>query len=64
MSLEPRTPPKNLIDLCARLRDAKPPIYVGTSELKQGRIVINPACLAEEEIETLANQLRQCLELI
>ncbi|MCA9147769.1 MAG: aminotransferase class V-fold PLP-dependent enzyme [Planctomycetales bacterium] len=63
MTVEPRTS-VDLIDLCTRLREAAPPIFVGTAELRRGMITINPACLVAEEVEPLAVRLRETLETV
>jgi|GEM_PF-50465 len=47
--------------VCQKLRDATPAVYVGHSKLPQGTLVINPSCLNEELIAPLIAGLLQAL---
>jgi len=48
---------RNAFEICRRLRNGNPPIYVGHAKLSEGILVIRPACLTESQIEPLARGL-------
>ena len=48
---------RTAFDVCRRLREGSPPIYVGHGKLPSGLLVIHPACLREEHVEPLARRL-------
>ncbi len=45
-------------DVCRRLREGTPSVYVGHGQLAQGRLTVNPLCLREGHASTLAMRLR------
>ena len=47
------------LDVCRRLRNGTPPIYVGHGRLSEGILVINPLCLNGERAQALARRLRE-----
>jgi hypothetical protein len=48
-------------EICQRLREGEPPVYVGHGRLTEGRLVIDPLCLDEEGVAILAARLREVL---
>jgi L-seryl-tRNA(Ser) seleniumtransferase len=48
---------RNAFDICRRLRNASPPVYVGHGKLTEGVLVIRPVCLREDQIEPLIRWL-------
>lgn len=48
-------------EVCQRLRQGTPPIYVGHAGLHEGMLTINPLCLTAQDARTLA--VRLCEEL-
>jgi L-seryl-tRNA(Ser) seleniumtransferase len=50
---------RTAFDVCRRLRQGTPPVYVGHGKLAQGILVINPLCLNTERTELLLERLRQ-----
>jgi L-seryl-tRNA(Ser) seleniumtransferase len=48
-------------DICRRLRNGTPPIYVGHAKLSEGILVIRPVCLSEAQIEPLVRGLVDAL---
>jgi len=48
---------RNAFDICRRLRNASPPVYVGHGKLAEGVLVIRPVCLREDQIEPLIRRL-------
>jgi D-glucosaminate-6-phosphate ammonia-lyase len=51
-------PSESAFDVCRRLREGAPPIYVGHGELTSGRLVVTPFCLREDQIPLLAARLK------
>ncbi|MGE5194144.1 MAG: aminotransferase class V-fold PLP-dependent enzyme [Deltaproteobacteria bacterium] len=49
---------RSAFDICRRLRQGNPPVYVSHGRLGQGILVINPLCLNPARSETLAMRLR------
>jgi L-seryl-tRNA(Ser) seleniumtransferase len=49
---------RSAFDVCRRLRQGSPPIYVGHGRLPQGILVINPLCLNADRAATLGRRLR------
>lgn len=49
-------------EVCRRLRDGQPPIYVGHGRLAAGTLVIHPLCLNAESAQILAGRLREELQ--
>src|SRR5712691_905894 len=45
--------------VCRRLRDGDPPIYVGHLRLPQGKLVIHPMNLDDENATVLTRRLRE-----
>ena len=54
---------KTAFDVCRKLRNGTPPIYVGHGKLGQAILVINPLCLDGARSEILAARLRAELAL-
>src|SRR5262249_23641813 len=50
---------KSAFEVCRRLRQGTPPIYVSHGRLAQGVLVINPLCLNPERADALARRLRE-----
>jgi L-seryl-tRNA(Ser) seleniumtransferase len=50
---------RTAFDVCRRLRQGRPPIYVGHGRLSQGTLVINPLCLNPDRAAILAQRLRE-----
>ncbi len=50
---------RSAIDVCRRLRQGTPPVYVSHGRLAQGILVINPLCLNAERSEILGRRLRE-----
>jgi L-seryl-tRNA(Ser) seleniumtransferase len=48
---------KTAFEICRRLRAGSPPVYVGHGKLDAGVLVVNPLCLAVEQIEVLSKRL-------
>lgn len=44
-------------DLCRRLRNGSPPIYLGHGKLEQGILVVNPLCLNDDDAREIGNRL-------
>lgn len=49
--------PGSAFEVCRRLRQGSPPVYVGHGKLSAGLLVINPMCLREDQVERLADRL-------
>ena len=47
------------LEVCRRLRQGSPPVYVGHGQLHEGALVINPTCLTAEDAAVLAQRLRE-----
>ena len=50
---------RTAFDVCRRLREGSPPIYVGHGKLAEAVLVIRPACLREDQAEPLIRRLRE-----
>ena len=50
---------RTAVEVCRRLRRGSPPIYVGHGRLAQGKLLVNPLCLSDEQVPVLATRLRQ-----
>jgi D-glucosaminate-6-phosphate ammonia-lyase len=48
---------RNAFEICRRLRNALPPVYVGHVKLAEGVLVVRPVCLREDQIEPLIRRL-------
>jgi D-glucosaminate-6-phosphate ammonia-lyase len=48
---------RNAFEICRRLRNASPPVYVGHVKLAEGVLVVRPVCLREDQIEPLIRRL-------
>jgi len=48
---------RTAFDVCLSLRNGSPPVYVGHGQLRDGVFVINPLCLDDSSIPTLARRL-------
>ena len=53
---------RGAIEICQSLRNGVPPIYVSHSGLQEGKLLINPLHLNDNNTETLAERIRQELE--
>ncbi|AWT59033.1 MAG: D-glucosaminate-6-phosphate ammonia lyase [Candidatus Moanabacter tarae] len=50
---------KSATEVCWRLRKGSPPIYVGHGYLAQGKLIINPLCIKERDVEFLISRLME-----
>jgi len=50
---------RTAFEVCHRLRAGSPPVYVGHGCLGEGKLVVNPTCLQEAQIESLSTRLRE-----
>jgi L-seryl-tRNA(Ser) seleniumtransferase len=50
---------ESAFEICCRLRNGSPPVYVGHGRLFEGTLVINPFCLREAHVPVLAKRLRE-----
>ena len=50
---------KSATEVCWRLRKGSPPIYVGHGYLAQGKLIINPLCIKERDVEFLIRRLME-----
>jgi ribosomal protein L13 len=48
-------------EICRRLRNGNPPIYVGHAKLSEGILVIRPICLSAAQIDPLVKGLVDAL---
>ena len=48
-------------EICRRLREGEPPVYVGHGRLAEGKLVIDPLCLDNDGATTLAERLEHLL---
>jgi D-glucosaminate-6-phosphate ammonia-lyase len=48
---------RTAFEICRRLREGSPPVYVGHGKLADGILVIRPTCLGDEQIAPLVRQL-------
>jgi D-glucosaminate-6-phosphate ammonia-lyase len=48
---------RTAFEVCRRLRNGRPPVYVGHGQLSEGVLVIRPTCLRDEQIEPLMRRL-------
>jgi D-glucosaminate-6-phosphate ammonia-lyase len=46
-------------ELCRRLREGDPPIYVGHARLAEGELLVNASCLREDQLPALTAALRE-----
>ncbi len=49
--------PRSALEVCLRLRQGSPPVYVGHGQLAEGKLIINPLCLKQEQVATLVTRL-------
>ncbi len=61
IALHEQAPGDSAFDVCRRLRNGSPPVYVGHAQLDQGKLVINPLCFSEDDAIRIARRL--CQEL-
>jgi len=52
---------RSAFEICCRLRNGTPPIYVGHANLSEGTLFIRPICLTEAQIEPLVRGLIEAL---
>jgi L-seryl-tRNA(Ser) seleniumtransferase len=50
---------RSAMEVCARLRQGQPPVYVGHGALAEGKLMINPLHLNEQRTEALIRRLRE-----
>ena len=50
---------KNALQVCRKLRQGEPPIYVSHSAIREGKLRVNPLHLNERNSEVLADKIRQ-----
>jgi L-seryl-tRNA(Ser) seleniumtransferase len=58
IAIDEATLGRSAFDVCRRLREGPPPVYVGHGKLRDGRLVINPLCVGETQFAMLAERLR------
>ena len=51
--------PGSALDVCQRLRQGTPPIYVSHGRLHEGKLLVNPTCLRDGDAAVLAARLRE-----
>lgn len=61
ISLHGQSTGHSAFDICRRLRNGSPPIYVSHGQLDQGKLMINPLCFSEDDAIRIARRL--CQEL-
>ena len=49
-------------EICQRLRNGSPPIYVGHGKLPEAKLIIHPGCLDADSAKILARRLREELQ--
>ena len=49
---------RSALEVCRRLRNGNPPVYVGHGKLSLGILVVNPVCLNEQTAVSLAERLQ------
>lgn len=59
ITLEEKVPDRTAFAVCRRLRQGKPPIYVGHGRLHQAQLVIHPMHLDDAMTATLIRRLRE-----
>lgn len=52
----------NAFEICQKLRQGSPPIYVGHARLHEGMLTINPLCLTADYVRVLAQRLCEVLK--
>lgn len=50
--------PVSAFEVCRRLREGDPPVHVGHGRLADGKLVVDPSCLRDEDVAALADRLR------
>jgi D-glucosaminate-6-phosphate ammonia-lyase len=53
--------PKNAPDICLALQNGTPSIHVDPSQAPGGILVINPSCLADSDIDPMAQRIRDVI---
>jgi L-seryl-tRNA(Ser) seleniumtransferase len=53
---------RTAFDICRRLRQGRPPVYVGHGRLHQAKLILHPMHLDDQVTDTLARRLREELE--
>jgi D-glucosaminate-6-phosphate ammonia-lyase len=48
-------------EICQRLREGEPPVYVGHGQLAEGKLVVDPSCLDDNGAATLAKRLMEVI---
>lgn len=48
---------RTALEVCRRLRQGSPPIYVGHGKLHEDKLVVHPLCLTVQDAETLGRRL-------
>ncbi|MFN0052897.1 MAG: aminotransferase class V-fold PLP-dependent enzyme [Planctomycetales bacterium] len=59
VAIQGEQPGERAFEVCRRLRQGTPPVYVSHGKLGQGRLVIYPLCLNPQRAEDLARRLRE-----
>lgn len=52
----------NAFEICQKLRQGSPPVYVGHARLHEGILTINPLCLTADYVRILAQRLCEVLK--
>ena len=50
---------RTAFEICVSLRSGKPPIYLGHGRLAEGKLMVHPLCLNEDDAGVLAGRLRK-----
>jgi L-seryl-tRNA(Ser) seleniumtransferase len=59
IAVDEQTLGRSAFEVCRRLRQGSPPVYVGQGRLHQARLIVHPMHLDEESARTLARRLRK-----
>ena len=46
---------------CVQLQDGDPSVHVDPLEVENGTLLVNPFCLADDEVELLARRIREVI---
>lgn len=61
-TLEISVPGRDSFELCRRLREGSPRVFVGHGQLAAGVLVVHPLCLTDAEVPHLCRRLREELQ--
>ena len=49
------------MEMCVQLQDGDPSVHVDPSQMESGTLLVNPCCLADDEVELLARRIREVI---